>query len=150
VKGGSIMRKEENRIARRGNFLSPMEVVLRNISPDFDIFNGEREWAPEVDITEDTDSIEVRTELPGMNRDDIEIDIANGVLTIKGEKKEQVEEKSKTWHRREVRYGSFSRSFSLPTDVKGDEAKASYEDGVLKINLPKEEKALHRKINIEG
>ncbi|MBD3277895.1 MAG: Hsp20 family protein [Candidatus Aegiribacteria sp.] len=94
--------------------------------------------------------MEVRTELPGMKREDIEIDIANGVLSIKGEKREEEEEKKKTWHRREVRYGSFSRSFSLPTDVKTDEAKASYEDGVLKIVLPKEEKALHRKIEIEG
>ena len=130
--------------------MSPMELVLRNIAPEFDVFSGDTEWAPQVDITEDGETIEVRTELPGMKRDDIEIDIANGVLSIKGEKREEEEEKKKTWHRREVRYGSFSRSFSLPTDVKTDEAKASYEDGVLKIVLPKEEKALHRKIQIEG
>jgi HSP20 family protein len=145
------MREDENRVTRRrGRYLSPMEVVLRNIAPEFDAFNTEREWAPEVDITEDAESIIVKTELPGMSRDDIEIDIANGVLSIKGEKKEEEEEKKKTWHRREVRYGSFVRSFTLPTDVKSDEAKASYDNGVLKITLPKEEKALHRKIQIEG
>ncbi|MBN2587044.1 MAG: Hsp20/alpha crystallin family protein [Candidatus Fermentibacteraceae bacterium] len=144
------MRDDENRVTRRGRYMSPMEVVLRSIAPEFDVLNAEREWAPEVDITEDADTITVRTEIPGMAREDIEIDVANGILSIKGEKKEEKEEKNKTWHRREVRYGSFSRSFTLPTDVKSDEARASYENGVLKIVLPKEEKALHRKIEIEG
>ncbi|NOQ21158.1 MAG: Hsp20 family protein [Candidatus Aegiribacteria sp.] len=141
------MRNEDSR--RRGRYLSPMEVVLRSIAPEYDVFNREREWAPEVDITEDAETIVVMIELPGMNRDDIEIDIANGVLAIRGEKMEEIENKNKTWHRREIRYGCFSRSFTLPTDVDGDEAKASYENGVLKIVLPKEEKALHRKIKIE-
>jgi len=126
-----------------------MEIVLRSIAPEYDVFNSEREWAPEVDITEDAETIVVSTELPGMNRDDIEIDIVNGVLNISGEKKEETENNSRTWHRREVRYGCFSRSFTLPKDVDGDEARASYENGVLKIVLPKEEKALHRKIMIE-
>jgi len=144
------MRNEEGKIVRRANYLSPMEVVLRSISPDFDFFNGERDWSPAVDVTETADAIEVRTEVPGMKRDDIEVDIANGILTIKGEKKETAEEKNRSWHHREVRYGSFSRSFTLPADVKPDEASASYEDGVLKIRLPKEEKALHRKIQIQG
>ncbi len=143
------MRHDESRIVRRGRYLSPMEVVLRSIAPEFDIFNNGREWAPEVDITEDADSIQIRTEIPGMKREDIEIDIANGILTIKGEKKEEKSEEGKTWHRREVRYGSFSRSFTLPADVKTDESKASYSDGVLTIVLPKEEKALHRRIEIE-
>jgi len=143
------MRNDESRITRRGRYLSPMEVVLRSIAPEFDTFGNERELAPQVDITEDADSIEVKTELPGMNRDDIGIDIANGVLTIKGEKKEEVNEKNRTWHRREVRYGNFCRSFSLPTDVKVEETTASYDNGILKIVLPKEEKALHRKITIE-
>lgn len=150
LKGVANMRDDENRVTRRGRYMSPMEVVLRSIAPEFDVLNAEREWAPEVDITEDADTITVRTEIPGMAREDIEIDVANGILSIKGEKKEEKEEKNKTWHRREVRYGSFSRSFTLPTDVKSDEARASYENGVLKIVLPKEEKALHRKIEIEG
>ncbi|MCK4672329.1 MAG: Hsp20/alpha crystallin family protein [Candidatus Aegiribacteria sp.] len=143
------MKHDESIIVRRSRYLSPMEVVLRSIAPEFDIFNNGREWAPEVDITEDADSIQIRTEIPGMKREDIEIDIANGVLSIKGEKKEEKSEDGKTWHRREVRYGSFSRSFTLPADVKTDESKASYVDGVLTIVLPKEEKALHRRIEIE-
>ena len=144
------MINENSKISKRGRYLSPMEVVLRSISPEFDVFSNDREWAPEVDITETAETIEVKTELPGMKRDDIELDIANGVLSIRGEKKEETDEKNKTWHRREVRYGSFSRSFTLPTDVKAEEASASYENGVLKIVLPKEAKALHRKIKIKG
>ena len=143
------MRHDESRIVRRGRYLSPMEVVLRSIAPELDMFNNGKEWAPEVDITEDADSIQIRTEIPGMKREDIEIDIANGILSIKGEKKEEISEEGKTWHRREVRYGSFSRSFTLPADVKADESKASYANGVLTIVLPKEEKALHRRIEIE-
>jgi len=150
MKGDSIMINENSKISKRGRYLSPMEVVLRSISPEFDVFSNDREWAPEVDITETAETIEVKTELPGMKRDDIELDIANGVLSIRGEKKEETDEKNKTWHRREVRYGSFSRSFTLPTDVKAEEASASYENGVLKIVLPKEAKALHRKIKIKG
>lgn len=149
MKGDSIMINENSKISKRGRYLSPMEIVLRSIAPEFDVFSNEREWAPEVDITETAETIEVKTELPGMKRDDIEIDIANGVLSIKGEKKEETDEKNKTWHRREVRYGSFSRSFTLPTDVKAEKASASYENGVLKIVLPKEAKALHRKIKIK-
>jgi len=145
------MRDEnDSRVTRRGRYVSPMEVVLRSIAPEFSSLTTEREWAPEVDITEDAESITVKTELPGMQRDDIEIDVANGVLSIKGEKKEEKEEKKKTWHRREVRYGSFARSFTLPTDVKSDKASATYDNGVLTIVLPKEEKALHRKIEIKG
>ncbi len=142
---------DDTKMVRRGRYLSPMELVLRNIVPEMDsIWGEEREWAPSVDISETADTLEVRTELPGMTRDDINIDVANGVLSINGEKKCETEEKGKTWHRREVRYGSFNRSFTLPVDVKAENAKASYDNGVLTITLPKEEKALHRKIEIEG
>ncbi len=112
--------------------------------------NRDFQWAPAVDICEKGDSIVFKTELPGIPRDDIEIEVANGVLTIRGEKKMEEEKTGDTWHRREVRYGNFVRSFSLPADVKADEADASFNDGVLTISLPKEEKALHRKIQIKG
>jgi len=106
-------------------------------------------WAPPVDICEKADSICFKVELPGIPRDDIEIEVSNGVLTIRGEKKVEEENSGETWHRREVRYGSFTRSFSLPTDMKSDEADASFKDGILTISIPKEEKALHRKIEIK-
>lgn len=107
-------------------------------------------WAPPVDICERADSIQFKVELPGIPREDIEIEVSNGVLTIRGEKKITEEEKGDTWHRREFRYGSFVRSFTLPSDMKSDEADASFKEGVLSIIIPKEEKALHRKIEIKG
>lgn len=142
--------RDDGRHVRRGQYMSPMEVMLRSMVPDGAFFPGERDITPPVDVSETTDCIEVRTELPGMKREEIQIDVANGVLTISGEKKEETGDNGRSWHRREVRYGFFSRSFSLPTGVKPDEAKASLEDGVLSVILPKEEKALHRKIQIEG
>jgi HSP20 family protein len=138
----------------KGYWLTPMDFVrdsfgrsFSDILPAFS-WDQKQEWHPAVDISETKDSIVVKVELPGLSRDDIEIDVASGVLTIKGEKRFESEEEDRTWHRREVRYGSFSRSFSLPTDVKSDEAAASFSEGVLTVSLPKEEKAVHRKIEI--
>jgi HSP20 family protein len=134
-------------------WLTPMDIV-RDMNRSFDGiipafgWDQKQEWHPAVDISETKDSIVVTTELPGISRDDIEIDVANGILTIKGEKKFESEDGDRTWHRREVRYGSFTRSFSLPSDVRSDEANASFRDGVLTVTLPKEEKAVHRKIEI--
>lgn len=108
------------------------------------------EWAPPVDICEKADSIEFQIELPGIPREDIDIEVSNGVLTIRGEKKLKEEEKGETWHRREFSGGSFVRSFTLPSDMKSDEAEAHFVAGVLSISIPKEEKALHRKIEIKG
>lgn len=147
--------KEEREMKNgKGYWLTPLDFVrdsfgrsFNDILPAFS-WDQKQEWHPAVDISETKEAIVVKVELPGLSRDDIEIDVANGILTVKGEKKFESEEEDKTWHRREVRYGSFSRSFSLPTDVKSDEANASFADGVLTISLPKEERAVHRKIEI--
>ncbi len=112
--------------------------------------NGQYKWAPPVDVCEKGDSICFKVELPGIPMEDIEIEVSNGVLTIRGEKKMEEEKKGDMWHRREVRYGSFVRSFNLPGDMKADAAEAKFNDGVLSICIPKEEKALHRKIEIKG
>lgn len=107
-------------------------------------------WAPAVDICEKGESICFKVELPGIAEEDIEIEMANGVLTIRGEKKMEEENTGNTWHRREASYGSFVRSFSLPGEMKADEAEATFKDGVLTVTIPKEEKALHRKIEIKS
>jgi len=112
--------------------------------------NHEFKWAPPVDICEKGDSICFKVELPGIPREDIEIEVSGGVLTIRGEKKIEEENKGDTWHRREVQYGSFMRSFNLPGEMKADKAEASFKDGILNVTIPKEEKALHRKIEIKG
>ncbi|MCD6587542.1 MAG: Hsp20/alpha crystallin family protein [Candidatus Fermentibacteraceae bacterium] len=107
-------------------------------------------WLPPVDICERADSIQFKVELPGIPRDEIEVEVSNGVLTVRGEKKMEEEKKGDTWHRREFSYGSFVRSFTLPSDMKSEEAEASFNEGLLTITIPKEEKALHRKIEIKG
>ncbi|MBD3370095.1 Hsp20 family protein [Candidatus Fermentibacteria bacterium] len=139
---------------KRHRYVTPFEMMrdelIKNLGLFGDLeFGNQFDWVPAVDITESDKSIQVKTELPGLSRDDVEIEVANGVLTIKGEKREEKTDKEKSYHHREMRYGSFSRSFSLPVEVKADDAQASFNDGVLEITLPKEEKALHRKIEIK-
>ena len=112
--------------------------------PGTESFRGE--WAPSLDVSETTENILVKAEVPGMDAKDIDISLANDVLTIKG-KKEQ--EKEENYHRTERSYGSFSRSIRLPHEVQSDKIKASYKDGVLKITLPKSEEVKEIKIKVE-
>jgi HSP20 family protein len=108
----------------------------------------EGEWSPSVDIAEKDNDMVVTAELPGVAQDDVDISIANDILTVKGEKKEEKEVKKDSYHRVERSYGSFQRSIPLPTGVQGDKAKASYKDGVLRITVPKSEEAKPKKIKI--
>jgi HSP20 family protein len=137
----------------RGRYLTPFDLfgedMRRFLGLSEDDYGNQFDWFPAVDVCETKDAIEVRSELPGMSKDDIEIEVAKGVLTIKGEKKETQEDEDRSYHHREVRYGNFSRSFSLPAEVKADDARADFADGVLTVTLPKEEKALHRRIEIK-
>ena len=105
-------------------------------------------WNPSVDVSEDKDSVIIRAEMPGMTKEDVKISIQDNVLTLKGEKKQEKEEKEKNYHRVERSYGSFCRSFQLPTSVKNDKVKASYKDGVLCVTLPKTEEVKPKEIPI--
>jgi HSP20 family protein len=111
-------------------------------------------WQPEaglaLDVTETTDDYLVKASVPGVNPDDIEVTYNNNVLTIKGETKveKDVEEKQYLLHER--RYGSFSRSFSLPSNIKADAIQASYENGVLTLRLPKAEEAKPKRIPVQA
>ena len=108
----------------------------------------EGEWAPSVNVAETDENIIVTAELPGVKQDDVDITVADGVLTLKGEKKEEKEVKEKNYHRIERSYGSFQRSVSLPTGVQADKAKATYKDGVLQVTIPKTEEAKPKQIRI--
>jgi len=106
------------------------------------------EWSPTVDISETGDEVIVKAEVPGMTKEDISVFLQDNVLTLRGEKKQEKEEKEKTFHRVERSYGSFVRSFTLPTLVQADKVKAAYKDGVLQITLPKAEEVKPKEISI--
>ncbi len=107
-------------------------------------------WVPPVDIFERGEELVIRAELPGVNRDELEIQVEDGTLALSGERRreEQVEEQNA--YRLERSYGKFSRSFRLPTTVDTSKISAQYKDGVLEIVLPKLEEAKPRKVKIHA
>ena len=104
--------------------------------------------APACNTYEDEHGFWVRAALPGMERKDIDIVLEDGVLTVKGERKDENQEANRTYFTREIGWGTFSRSFRLPTNVDSNKVSASYRDGVLTIELPKFEEAKPRRITI--
>jgi HSP20 family protein len=105
--------------------------------------------APTVDIVEKNDAYEVRAELPGMDEKNTEVKLANGVLTIKGEKPEEKEEKKQEYHLHERRFGSFERRFAVPEGVDTDKIDASFKMGILTLRLPKKPEAIKAEKKIE-
>lgn len=106
-------------------------------------------WKPAVDIVEEDDAYIAKVELPGINREDVKITMQDNILTIRGEKKSERKGKEENMHRVERYYGSFQRSFSLPSSVKGDGIAAEYKDGVLTIHMPKAEEARPKQIEVK-
>ncbi len=107
-------------------------------------------WVPPVDIYQNGDhEVVIKAELPDMTREDIDITVENGSLTIKGEKKLSSEVKDDAFHRIERRYGTFSRAFSLPRTVDTAKVAAEYRNGVLTVRLPLREDAKPRQIKVE-
>ena len=105
-------------------------------------------WYPSVDVKETKDEFVLMAEVPGMSKDDIKINISENTLTIKGEKKEEKKQDDHNYHRVERRYGTFQRSFTLPTQIQGNKVKAAYKDGVLTITMPKKEEVKPKEIPI--
>ena len=110
----------------------------------------DKQWLPTVDISETDDRVTVRAEVPGMDKDDINITLSNGLLTIQGEKKHEKKEEKENYRFVESRYGSFSRSFRIPPGVDAKKIEANYKNGVLKVNIPKIEAEKSRKVEITG
>ncbi|MEX1301744.1 MAG: Hsp20/alpha crystallin family protein [Desulfotignum sp.] len=109
------------------------------------------DWAPSVDILETEKEFVIKAEIPGVSKDDVKISVDNGTLTIRGEKKQEKEEKNKKFHRVEQFYGSFARSFTLPENVDETKIEAAFKNGMLKLQIPKttvsKPKAIDIKIN---
>lgn len=110
----------------------------------------EAEWAPLADVSETADKVVVKAEVPGIDANDIDISLSGDVLTIKGEKKSEREEKKENYHLVERSYGSFSRTLRLPAAVDADKVEAEYKQGVLTISCPKKEEAKPKAIEIKS
>ncbi len=110
--------------------------------------SGPAGWAPACNTYEDEQGFWVEAAVPGMERKDIDIVIEDGVLTVKGERKDEHSESNRAYFTREIGWGTFSRSFRLPTNIDPNKVSASYKEGVLTLALPKREEAKPRRITI--
>jgi HSP20 family protein len=128
-----------------------MNRIFTSVTPagDREEFFGQG-WNPRVDIFENKDSLELEAELPGMKQDDFDLSFENNVLTLSGERKFEKKTDESNYHRVERAYGSFTRSFTLPQTVTAEGAKAEFENGILRVSLPKREETKARKIEITG
>jgi HSP20 family protein len=113
--------------------------------------NGERRrWAPAVDLLEREDSLVLRADLPGLNEDDVQIEVRDNVLTISGERRSEVEDSEQGYYRIERAFGSFSRSLALPDGIDSDKIEASFGNGVLEVKIPKPAERKPKRISIGG
>ena len=108
-----------------------------------------QEWLPSVDVTETKDNLLIKAELPGLEAKDVNVSVSGDILTIKGEKTKEEEEKDEHYYHCERYCGSFQRSFRLPVNVQADKVEATFDKGVLKVTLPKEEKAKKKNIKVK-
>lgn len=152
-KWGGLRRLQEDRVF--GDFRNEIETLHRNIDRLFGsawtggIFGPtllsdswtKGDLVPSIDVTEDEKAFRVTVELPGMTEKDVAVTVADRTLTIRGEKKEEKEQKDKEVYRRERAFGSFHRAMELPADVDANKIDASFKNGVLTIQLPKSKEA---------
>ncbi len=137
---------------RRNEDMHPwvaMNKVFRNMCNDEDWPGYNQSWAPAVDISEKDEAVFVRAEVPGMNKEDIKLTVHDGTLTISGEKKQEKTDEKENYYRTERSFGSFCRTFSLPTSINSGEIKANYKEGILMVELPKVEEAKPKEIAID-
>lgn len=137
VREFSTLQDRMNRLFRDSYGPEGREETLNNTS-----------FAPPVDVYEDEHSVNVKIEVPGVDEKDIDVRIENNVLTVHGERKFEKEEKQENFRRVERQYGSFTRTFTLPTTVDAEKVAASYDKGILKIALPKKAEAKPKQIKI--
>ncbi|WP_173179602.1 Hsp20/alpha crystallin family protein [Desulfosarcina ovata] len=107
------------------------------------------DWAPRVDIAETENAFEIKAEIPEVNKEDVKVTVYNGVLTIRGERKQEKEEHGKKFHRIERKYGSFTRNFTLPDNVDETDIQAAFKDGILNLQIPKTEAAKPKAIEVK-
>ena len=129
--------------------------LRRTVDRLFDNAGNERDWMQPimwglaVDVVENKDDFIVKASVPGINPDDLDVSYSDDTLTIRGEIKSENEAKENQYHLRELHYGTFARSISLPTKIKGDAIEASYQNGVVTLRLPKAEEVKPKRISIK-
>ena len=135
------------------DLLSIQDEMNKLFDERLDQFSGSelqsRVWQPLVDIFEEDDKFVIKAEIPEVKKEDISINLENNVLTIKGERKLEKEDKKENYHRAERFYGMFQRSFTLPGTVEQEKIKANLENGVLTLEIPKKEEVKPKKIEID-
>ncbi len=134
----SSLREELNQL---------FNTTFPSMTPDVGLFSG---WSPLLDIHQDKDNIFVKAELPGMKKEEIDISLQEGMLTIAGERKHEKEYKEGESFRSERFFGRFHRSVMLPTPVDASKVKATYTDGILTVTLPKAEEAKPKQIEVKA
>ncbi|RFC44685.1 MAG: HSP20 family protein [Verrucomicrobia bacterium] len=110
---------------------------------------GLQEWAPQVDILEDEKEYTIKTDLPDVAKADVKVTFKNGILEISGERRAEKEEAGRRFHRAERFYGSFMRTFSLPSGAEGEKAKADFHQGVLVVRVPKSKESAAKRIEVK-
>ena len=153
------MTEKNERVPSRAGMPAELDPMNRWFTSPFQLsrlFNepqerrsGARVWSPAVEVSENAQGYAITVEIPGGKKDDVVVDCHDGVLTIKGEKKSEREEKDEHRHFVERRYGSFSRLFRLPDDAASDRVAANFKDGVLTIEIPRAEEKKPTVINIQ-
>ena len=151
--------KEDVMALAKRESLSPFGSFRKEMEGLFDEFIGER-WpaifesgvrgvfVPPVEVGETPEEVFVNVQVPGLNKQDLELELSERGLTVKGEIKEEKEDKKKNYYRREIRRGSFSRTIELPVEVAVDKATADLKDGVLNVHIPKTEEARKRAVTV--
>ncbi|WP_445664657.1 Hsp20/alpha crystallin family protein [Fodinibius sp. AD559] len=141
--------------------LSPLEAIRRDLDRIFDEIsplskmrssnggNGMELWAPDTDVSETDSAYMVSVDLPGLSKEDVEVSYSDNRLTISGKRKYEEKEEEEDFLRKERYHGTFTRSFTLPSEVKADDIKANFKDGVLSVRIPKSEVKKSKQISIE-
>lgn len=141
-------------LTRRQDFGSPLLRLRDRLNQFFDVPTWDQDffegWMPAVDIREDKDKLTVKAELPGMKKEDINVSLHENNLILSGERRCEETQKEGEFYRSECYYGKFQRSILLPTSVDSSKIDASYNDGILRVTLPKSEQAKRKQIQVKG
>ena len=143
------LRSKSESIRTRDSIFDDLFNELYSLPTSFLSKSG-MDLSPRIDISETDSEYKIEAELPGINQKEIDVKIDNNILTIKGKKEDVKEEKEKNYHLRERYYGAFQRSISLPNNIEPEKIKASFENGVLNISVPKSDKRTPKKIEISS